>query len=94
MMSVSTPGRMVVCGGTTANIVSRLLNRPIQIDIGQSLDPKVPPSAKMEGFELVSEGTLTLGDVLCLHEEGFVAEGMKSNVAVRLATILLDSDIV
>jgi hypothetical protein len=94
MMSVSTPGRKVICGGTTANIISRLLNRPIQIDIGQLLDPKVPPSAKMEGFELVTEGTLTLGEVLRLLEEGFAAEDMKSNAAVRLATMLLDSDIV
>jgi hypothetical protein len=94
MMSVSTPGRKVICGGTTANIISRLLNRPIQIDLGQPLDPKVPPSAKMEGFELVTEGTLTLGEVLRLLEEGFVADDLKSNAAVRLATMLLDSDIV
>jgi hypothetical protein len=94
MMSVSTPGRKVICGGTTANIISRLLNRPIQIDLGQPLDPKVPPSAKMEGFELVTEGTLTLGEVLRLLEEGFVPEEMKSNAAVRLASMLLDSDIV
>ena len=94
MMSVSTPGRKVICGGTTANIISRLLRREIQIDLGQPLDPKVPPSARMEGFELVTEGTLTLGEVLRLLEEGFVAEDLKSNAAVRLATMLLDSDIV
>ena len=94
MMSVSTPGRKVICGGTTANIISRLLNRPIQIDLGQQMDPKVPPSAKMEGFELVTEGTLTLGEVLRLLEEGFVPEEIKSNAAVRLASMLLDSDIV
>jgi hypothetical protein len=94
MMSVSTPGRKVICGGTTANIISRLLNRSIQIDLGQPMDPKVPPSAKMEGFELVTEGTLTLGEVLRLLEEGFVPEEMMSNAAVRLASMLLDSDIV
>ena len=94
MMSVSMPGRKVICGGTTANIISRLLRREIQIDLGQPLDPKVPPSARMEGFELVTEGTLTLGEVLRLLEEGFVAEDLKSNAAVRLATMLLDSDIV
>jgi hypothetical protein len=48
----------------------------------------------MEGFELVTEGTLTLGEVLRLLEEGFVAEELKSNAAVRLASMLLDSDIV
>jgi hypothetical protein len=94
MMAEHTPGRKVICGGTTANIISRLLNRAIQIDMQQPLHPKVPPSARMEGFELVTEGTLTLGEVLRLLEEDFAPEDMRSNPAVRLATMLLDSDIV
>jgi hypothetical protein len=93
-MAERTSGRKVICGGTTANIVSRMLNRPLQIDMRQPLDPKVPPSARMEGFELVTEGILTLGEVLRLLEEGFAPEGMRSNPAVRLATMLLGSDIV
>lgn len=93
-MAEHTSGRRVICGGTTANIVSRLLNREISIDMRQKLDPKVPPSARMEGFDLVTEGTLTLGEVVRLLEEGFAPEDMKSNAAVRLATMLLDSDIV
>ncbi len=48
----------------------------------------------MEGFDLVTEGTLTLAEVLRLLEEGFAPEDMKPNPAVRLATMLLDSDIV
>jgi hypothetical protein len=93
-MAEHTSGRKVICGGTTANIISRLLNRAIQIDMRQQLHSKVPPSARMEGFDLVTEGTLTLGEVLRLLEEGFAPEEMKSNAAVRLATMLLDSDIV
>jgi hypothetical protein len=93
-MAERTPGRKVICGGTTANIVSRLLNRTIQIDMRQQLHPKVPPSARMDGFDLVTEGTLTLGEAIRLLEEGFAPEDMRSNAAVRLATMLLDSDIV
>jgi len=93
-MAERTPGRKVICGGTTANIISRILNRPIQIDMRQQLHSKVPPSARMDGFDLVTEGILTLGEVLRLLEEGFVPEEMRSNAAVRLATMLLDSDIV
>jgi hypothetical protein len=93
-MAMTTPGRKVICGGTTANILSRLLNRTIQNHMGQSRDPKVPPSASMEGFELVTEGALTLGEVLRLLEEGFAPADSTSNAAVRLATLLLDSDIV
>jgi len=89
-----TPGRKVICGGTTANIVSRLLKREIQIDMRQPLDAKVPPTARMQGFDLVTEGTLTLGEVLRLLEDGFAPEEMRSNAAVRLAGMLLDSDIV
>jgi hypothetical protein len=93
-MAERATGRKVICGGTTANIISRLLNREIQIDMRQRLHPKVPPSARMEGFDLVTEGTLTLGEVLRLLEEGFAPEEMESNPAVRLAAMLLDSDIV
>jgi hypothetical protein len=93
-LAEQTHGRKVICGGTTANIISRLLNRPIKIDTGEQLDPKVPPSARMEGFELVTEGTITLSEVLRLLEEGFAPEDMRSNAAVRLAGMLLDSDIV
>jgi len=93
-MADKTRGRKVICGGTTANIIARLLGREIKIDMRQPLDPKVPPCARMEGFELVTEGTLTLGEVLRLLEEEFVPEDMRPNGAVRLATMLLDSDIV
>jgi serine/threonine protein phosphatase PrpC len=93
-MAERTVGRKVICGGTTANIISRLLNRTIQIDMRQRLHPRIPPSARMEGFDLVTEGTLTLGEVLRLLEEGFAPEEMESNPAVRLAALLLDSDIV
>ena len=93
-MAEGTPGRKVIAGGTTANIVSRLLDREIEIDMHQPLDPKVPPSAKMEGFDLITEGTLTLGAVLRLLEEGFTPEDLRPNAAVKLAAMLLDSDIV
>jgi len=93
-MAEHTTGRKVICGGTTANIISRLLDRKIQIDMRQQMDPKVPPSARMDGFDLVTEGTLTLGEVLRLLETGTALEDIKSNAAVRLTNMLLDSDIV
>jgi hypothetical protein len=93
-MASRNPGRKVICGGTTANIIARLLNRPVRTDLSQPLDPKIPPSANMDGFELVTEGILTLGEVLRLLEEGFTPADARSNAAVQLATMLLDSDIV
>jgi hypothetical protein len=93
-MAERTPGRKVICGGTTGNIISQRLNRPIEIDMRQVRDPRVPPSARMQGIDLVTEGILTLGEVLRLLEEGFAPEELKPNAAVRLTAMLLDSDVV
>ena len=93
-MADKTPGRKVICGGTTANIISRQLNRPIEIDLRQARDSRVPPTARMQGFDLVTEGILTLGEVLRLLDEGAAPEELKPNAAVRLTRMLLDSDVV
>jgi hypothetical protein len=94
VMALNTPGRKVICGGTTANIISKRLNRKVYDDVDQTRDPKIPPYARMDGFELVTEGALTLCEVLRLLEGEFVPEGMSPNAAVMLTTLLLDSDIV
>jgi hypothetical protein len=93
-MAEGTPGHKVICGGTTANIISRLLKRSIKNDIEQPADSKVPLFSMMKGFDLVTEGALTLCEVLRLLEMEFVPEVMKPNAAVRLVNMLLDSDIV
>jgi hypothetical protein len=87
-------GHKVICGGTTANIIARLLEREVKMDLSLPLDPRVPPASKMDGFDMVTEGTLTLGEVLRLLEEGFEPEELKPNPAVQLAKMVLDSDIV
>ena len=61
-MVESFPGRKVICGGTTANIISRLLNRPVRACLTK-LDPEIPPPAIMEGMDLITEGTMTLARV-------------------------------
>ncbi len=91
-LAEQTAGRKVICGGTTANIISRQLNRSIDIDLRQPRDPRVPPSARIQGFDLVTEGILTLGEVLRILEEGRAPEELKPNAAVRLTRMLLDSD--
>ncbi len=52
-------GKKVVCGGTSANIVSRVLNRKITTSI-HYVDPMIPPTASIDGIDLVAEGVLTL----------------------------------
>jgi len=56
-------GRKIICGGTTAEIIARELNLDVQIQHGNKNAEKLPPSANMGGFEMVTEGILTLGKV-------------------------------
>lgn len=93
-MATRTTGRKIICGGTTANILSRLLERPVREETSQKRHRRIPPAARMDGFDLVTEGALTLSEVLRLLEEGFDPETRNDNAATRMATILLDSDIV
>lgn len=55
-------GRKIISGGTTAQIVSRELQRDINVNIHDVI-PGLPPDSEMEGVDLVTEGILTLGKV-------------------------------
>lgn len=55
----SFEGRVILSGGTTADIVARELKRRI-IDTLEFADPDLPPESFMEGIDLVTEGILTL----------------------------------
>ncbi len=52
-------GRKIICGGTSAEIVSRELGRKIKTDWRKYRGP-LPPSSEMEGVDLITEGILTL----------------------------------
>lgn len=60
---MSSPGKRVVCGGTTATIVARTLGREIAVDLETGTD-SVPASGRLEGMDLVTEGVLTLTKAL------------------------------
>ncbi len=49
----------IVCGGTTAQIVSRVLGCEMETSLDYP-DPRVPPVAYMRGVDLTTEGILTL----------------------------------
>lgn len=56
------PGRKIVCGGTTAEIVSRHLGVPVEVVLGEDTDG-LPPRSNMQGVDLVTEGVVTLSRV-------------------------------
>ena len=85
-------GRKAICGGTTANIVSRILSRPVVSSLAK-LDPEIPPAAKMAGVDLVTEGTITLARVAEMLERG-ATEPWPDNPARDLMQLMLQSDIV
>ena len=90
-------GKVILCGGTTANIVSKELNTPIDIDLVNYTE-EVPPMGTMEGVELVTEGLLTLNkvkDLLSIHSEekkrGMIVPPIYGlDGASRIARILID----
>jgi hypothetical protein len=85
-------GRKVISGGTTANIVSRLLNRPITMALGK-LDPEIPPASSMKGVDLITEGTMTLARVSEMLDKG-AQLSWPDNPAKDLLTYMLQSDVV
>ncbi len=81
-------GKKAICGGTTANLISRELNRPITMDKEISIG-KLPSCSYMEGVDLVTEGILTLTETLeCLEDGNLDVD----NAAGKLIKFLLDSD--
>ena len=57
--------KTIVCGGTSATIVSRVLKKRMDVSLDY-VDPDIPPIAFMDGIDLVTEGVLTLNRVVQL----------------------------
>lgn len=86
-------GKKVLCGGTTANIISRECNSPIAVDL-KSFTVDVPPISHMAGADLVTEGSITLGKVLEILENEIDITQLKSSAATEMIEIFYDSDII
>ena len=90
-------GKKVISGGTSANIAARVLGKEIVTEISTA-GPDVPPTAVIEGIDLVTEGVLTLGKCLKLlkkyvrgeFDEEFFDELDADNGASRLAKLLIE----
>ena len=90
--------KKIVCGGTSANIVSRVMEKNLTVSLDYN-DPDIPPIAHIDGVELVTEGVLTLNRVLKLLRryvknesvtEEFFLELDKSNGASMVAKMIIE----
>ncbi|NTW24156.1 MAG: stage II sporulation protein E, partial [Lentimicrobium sp.] len=84
-------GRKIVCGATTADIISRELNRNIE-DSFDFDDPDLPPISMMDGIDLVTEGILTLGKVTEILKTYNSSTRLTKGPADRIVRMLIESD--
>lgn len=90
-------GTKIACGGVTAQILSRHLNKKIE-SVPGDLDPLIPPMSKIEGIDLVTEGIITLNHVIkilnlyCQEDVPMEIfdELAKKNGASQIANIIID----
>lgn len=90
-------GKKIVCGGTSANIAARYLNEEIHTEVN-SPNSNLPPTAKIRGLDLVTEGVLTLGKTLKLLKQylsddvdlDFFLALDEDNGASRLAKLIIE----
>jgi len=87
------PGKKIICGGTTANIVSRETGQPVHV-LFERIDPDLPPGAAMEGVDLITEGILTVGRVAKYLEDKRDPDNLPQNPATKILRMLLNSDII
>ncbi len=65
MMSLffSKEGKHIICGGTTSSIAAKYLGKPLRASLN-FVQSDLPPTAELEGVDLVTEGVITINRVL------------------------------
>ncbi len=92
---LSKGGKRIVCGGTTSTIVSKYLGKPIIPNINY-FDPEIPPTAEIEGIDLVTEGVITMSRVLeyakdyLSGNENYKEWGYKQDGAAQISRMLFE----
>ncbi len=84
-------GIKIICGATTADIISREWNKEIS-DSQVILDPELPPVSYMEGVELITEGILTLSKVNEILKAYGNNTKLTKGPADQIVRLILDCD--
>jgi len=85
-------GKKIVSGATTTEIIARELGRPVTIE--ERTDPALPPSSKMKGIDLVTEGVLTLSKATYMLNNVNINSNTQfgKGPADQICKLLLDTD--
>jgi len=84
-------GTKVICGGTTAEIISRELKRKLTMDL-KTIGRELPPTSQMDGVDLITEGIFTLTKTAQYLEKG---DGVNNpDPAGQLVNLLRANDII
>lgn len=98
LMSGDRSVRRIVSGGTSASIVSRILNRPMQVSMDYD-SSGLPPEGHIDGIDLVTEGVLTLARVIQILKEyaepdhvdrSFFKKLDEPNPAAKIARMIIE----
>ncbi len=96
MMSLffSKEGKHIICGGTTSSIAAKYLGKPLKAKLDFTSD--LPPTAEIEGVDLVTEGVITMNKVVeyakdYLGENNFYEEwSFKRDGASQISRLLFE----
>lgn len=97
MMSLffSKEGKHIICGGTTSSIAAKFLHKEIRPSLNfESAD--VPPTAEIDGVDLVTEGVITINKVLeyakdyLSNNESYTQWGYKRDGASLICRLLFE----
>lgn len=92
---LESEGKHVVCGGTTSSLVADYLGKELKPNLNYE-DEDIPPTATLEGMELVTEGVITVNRVLeyaknyLTDNESYVRWGYKKDGASQLCRMMLE----
>ncbi len=84
-------GKKIVCGATTADVISRELGVKIE-DSLDFTDPELPPVSTMPGIDLVTEGILTITKVTRILKDYHPAYELGNGPADRIIKMVRESD--
>lgn len=89
-------GKHIVCGGTTSKLAAEFLGKDV-VPCLDYFDPEIPPIAKIDGVDLVTEGVITMTRVM-KYAEDYLSDNAvygsewarKKDGASRIAMLLFE----